>query len=75
MTDILGPEIEAWENKIMSMTFCLMVTHGQGCGREPGLSCAPGSVNSLLEPLILKRLRPIAGKRNVELTFESIPAR
>ena len=29
------------------------------------------AVNGLLE-LILKRLRPIAGKRNVELTFESI---
>ena len=35
------------------------------------LNIAQVNVNGLLE-LILKRLRPIAGKRNVELTFESI---
>lgn len=35
------------------------------------LNIAQVNINGLLE-LILKRLRPIAGKRNVELTFESI---
>lgn len=35
------------------------------------MNAAQVSVNSLLE-MILKRLRPIAKKRNVELTFESI---
>ena len=35
------------------------------------LNIAQVNINGLME-LILKRLRPIAGKRNVELTFESI---
>jgi signal transduction histidine kinase len=35
------------------------------------LNIAQVNINGLLE-LILKRLRPIAGKRNVELIFESI---
>ena len=35
------------------------------------LNIAQVNINGLME-LILKRLRPIAGKRNVEMTFESI---
>lgn len=38
---------------------------------EGNLNIAQVNLNGLME-LILKRLRPIAGKRNVELTFESI---
>ena len=38
---------------------------------EENLNIAQVNINGLME-LILKRLRPIAGKRNVELTFESI---
>ena len=37
----------------------------------PEKNFAPGNINSLIE-MVLKRLRPIARKRNIELIFESI---
>ena len=35
-----------------------------------GLSCSQVQINGLIE-MVLKRLRPIARKRNIELIFES----
>ena len=56
------------ESKIIDDLLAL-VRMDKTAGTE--LNIAQVNVNGLLE-LILKRLRPIAGKRNVELTFESI---
>ena len=66
MTDI-SDEIDR-ESKIIDDLLAL-VRMDKTAGTE--LNIAQVNVNGLLE-LILKRLRPIAGKRNVELTFESI---
>ena len=66
MTDI-SDEIDR-ESKIIDDLLSL-VRMDKTAGAE--LNIAQVNVNGLLE-LILKRLRPIAGKRNVELTFESI---
>ena len=66
MNDI-SDEIDR-ESKIIDDLLAL-VRMDKTAGTE--LNIAQVNVNGLLE-LILKRLRPIAGKRNVELTFESI---
>lgn len=66
MTDI-SDEIDR-ENKIIDDLLTLVRMDKTSGG---SLNIAQVNVNGLME-LILKRLRPIAGKRNVELTFESI---
>lgn len=66
MTDI-SDEIDR-ESKIIDDLLSL-VRMDKTAGAE--LNIAQVNINGLME-LILKRLRPIAGKRNVELTFESI---
>lgn len=66
MSDI-SVEIER-ENKIIDDLLALVRMDKTSGGN---LNIAQVNINGLLE-LILKRLRPIAGKRNVELTFESI---
>lgn len=66
MTDI-SDEIDR-ESKIID-DLLTMVRMEKTAGAE--LNVAQVNINGLME-LILKRLRPIAGKRNVELTFESI---
>lgn len=66
MTDI-SDEIDR-ESKIID-DLLTMVRMEKTAGAE--LNIAQVNLNGLME-LILKRLRPIAGKRNVELTFESI---
>ncbi|MGL6216533.1 MAG: sensor histidine kinase, partial [Lacrimispora sphenoides] len=63
----ISDEIER-ENKIIDDLLSL-VRMDKTAGRN--LNIAQVNINGLME-LILKRLRPIAGKRNVELTFESI---
>uniref|UniRef100_UPI0006D04024 ATP-binding protein n=1 Tax=Clostridium sp. NkU-1 TaxID=1095009 RepID=UPI0006D04024 len=63
----ISDEIER-ENKIIDDLLSL-VRMGQDCWGK--FKHCPGEYQRLME-LILKRLRPIAGKRNVELTFESI---
>lgn len=66
MSDI-SDEIDR-ENKIIDDLLALVRLDKTSGG---SLNIAQVNVNGLME-LILKRLRPIAGKRNVELTFESI---
>lgn len=66
MSDI-SVEIDR-ENKIIEDLLTLVRMDKTSGGN---LNIAQVNINGLLE-LILKRLRPIAGKRNVELTFESI---
>ncbi|WP_077612001.1 sensor histidine kinase [Clostridium sp. Marseille-P2415] len=66
MSDI-SDEIER-ENKIIDDLLALVRMDKTSGGN---LNIAQVNINGLME-LILKRLRPIAGKRNVELTFESI---
>lgn len=66
MSDI-SDEIDR-ESKIIDDLLSL-VRMDKTAGAE--LNIAQVNINGLME-LILKRLRPIAGKRNVELTFESI---
>lgn len=66
MTDI-SEEIDR-ESKIIDDLLSLVRMDKTSGGN---LNIAQVNINGLLE-LILKRLRPIAGKRNVELTFESI---
>ena len=63
----ISEEIER-ENKIIDDLLAL-VRMDKTSGAN--LNIAQVTINGLLE-LILKRLRPIAGKRNIELTFESI---
>ncbi len=66
MSDI-SDEIDR-ENKIIEDLLTLVRMDKTSGGN---LNIAQVNINGLME-LILKRLRPIAGKRNVELTFESI---
>ncbi|MFR3728822.1 sensor histidine kinase [Lacrimispora sp.] len=66
MSDI-SVEIER-ESKIIDDLLALVRMDKTSGGN---LNIAQVNINGLLE-LILKRLRPIAGKRNVELIFESI---
>lgn len=66
MSDI-SVEIER-ESKIIDDLLALVRMDKTSGG---SLNIAQVNINGLLE-LILKRLRPIAGKRNVELIFESI---
>ncbi len=63
----ISEEIER-ENKIIDDLLAL-VRMDKTAGAN--LNVAQVKINGLLE-LILKRLRPIAGKRNIELTFESM---
>lgn len=63
----ISEEIER-ENKIIDDLLAL-VRMDKTAGAN--LNIAQVKINGLLE-LILKRLRPIAGKRNIELTFESM---
>jgi len=63
----ISDEIER-ENKIIDDLLSLVRMDKTAGGN---LNIAQVNINGLME-LILKRLRPIAGKRNVELTFESI---
>lgn len=64
MTDI-AKEIER-ENKIINDLLALVKLDKS----SSDLNISPITINDLLE-LILKRLRPIAAKRNIELVFES----
>ena len=63
----ISEEIER-ENKIIDDLLAL-VRMDKTSGAN--INIAQVKINGLLE-LILKRLRPIAGKRNIELTFESM---
>ena len=63
----ISEEIER-ENKIIDDLLSLVRMDKTSGGN---LNIAQVNINGLME-LILKRLRPIAGRRNVELTFESI---
>ncbi len=65
MTDI-SDEIDR-ESKIIDDLLTLVRMDKE----SPEMSFAPASVNSLVE-MVLKRLRPIARKRNIEVIFESM---
>ena len=66
MSDI-SDEIDR-ESKIIDDLLTLVKMDKSGSGQ---MNVSPISINQLME-MILKRLRPIAGLRNIELIFESI---